>query len=199
MKPEFSVLPDIPIQEKKDRFAYLDGMRGWAALLVVFHHGTIALDFALYTGNPAESRGLWDLRISGMPFVLLAAGGNLAVCGFFALSGFVLAHAYSRSRQYWPSLVLRRYVRLGIPMLAGCLIAWMLLALGLMPNASAAQLTRSSWLAAQFHQRPSLLQAVIEPITLLLGSASSFSTSYDSSLWTMPFEGKRGKTPGKLC
>ena len=111
----------------KNRFAYLDGLRGWAALLVVFHHGIIAIDFALYTGQPSESRGRGDLWLSGTPFVPLAASGNLAVCIFFALSGFVLTHAYINSRQYWLSLVARRYLRLGLPMLAGCLFAWMLL------------------------------------------------------------------------
>src|SRR5450432_239103 len=113
--------PNLP----KDRFAYLDGLRGWAALLVVLHHGTIAIDFALYTGQPADSRGFWDVRISGTPFFPLAPGGSLAVCLFFALSGFVLAHAYSRSQQNWLALAVRRFVRLGIPMLAGCLFAWL--------------------------------------------------------------------------
>ena len=171
-----------------NRFAYLDGLRGWAALLVVFHHGIIAIDFALYTGQPANSRGHGDIWLSGTLFFPFGAGGNLAVCIFFALSGFVLAHAYMRSRQYWLSLAVRRYVRLGLPMLAGCLLAWMLLALGLMRNHAAAQLTNSSWLGIQFQQTPDLMQAVLEPLDLLFGAESSLKTSYNSSLWTMPIE-----------
>jgi peptidoglycan/LPS O-acetylase OafA/YrhL len=178
-------IPPISDQQKK-RFAFLDGMRGWAALLVVLNHGTIAIDFALYTGQPAHSQGFWDLRVSGTPFFPLAPGGSLAVCIFF--SGFVLAHAYSRSQQNWLALAVRRFVRLGIPMLAGCLLSWLLLVLGLMQNQPAGAFTRSTWLSGQFHQAPDLIAAASEPIWLLLGSGTSFATSYDSSLWTMPIE-----------
>ena len=171
-----------------NRFGYLDGMRGWAALLVVFHHGAIGLDFALYTGQKVGARGAWDLWLSGTPFFPLASGGSLAVCLFFALSGYVLAHAYSRSRQGWAALVLRRYVRLGIPMLVGCVFSWMLLSLGLILNQPAALITRSSWLDGQFRQTPRLLAAVAEPVRLLGGGVPSFGLSYDSSLWTMPIE-----------
>ncbi len=163
-------------------------MRGWAALMVVIHHGAIALDFALYTGRPAESRGRWDLAIAGTPFFPFASAGSLAVCIFFALSGFVLTHAYLRSRQSWPALAIRRYVRLGVPMLVGCLLAWLLLSFGLMRPQPAALITHSSWLGEQFQQRPDLLVAASEPIRLLLGFPSVFAREYDSSLWTMPVE-----------
>ncbi len=168
--------------------AYLDGLRGWAALLVVCHHGVIALDFAVYTGMPADSRAPWDIWVSGTPFMIFATGGSLAVCIFFILSGYVLAHVYSRSRQTWPALAARRYVRLGIPMLAGCLFSWMLLTLGLMRTGPAAAVTHSSWLAWQFHQRPELARAVAEPIKQLLGFPIDGVTSYDTSLWTMGIE-----------
>jgi len=181
---------NLPIGSNPEtsRVAYLDGLRGWAALLVVFHHGIIALDFAVYTGTPADSRAPWDIWVSGTPFLIFASGGSLAVCLFFVLSGFVLAHVYSRSRQTWPALAVRRYVRLGVPVLAGCLFSWMLLALGLMRTEPAASITHSSWLAGQFHQRPDLIVAIAEPLEALLGFPLHFATSYDSSLWTMGIE-----------
>jgi len=172
----------------RERFAYFDGLRGWAALLVVFHHGMIALDFALYTGTAADSRWSWDRQVSGTPFVLLATAGNLAVCVFFALSGFVLAHAYSRSQQTWMGLAVRRYVRLAIPMLAACLLSWALLSLRLMHPHEAARITRSSWLASQFHQSPDLIAAVLEPARRLMGLPVGIDQTYDLSLWTMPIE-----------
>ncbi len=173
---------------EKNRFAYLDGLRGWAALLVVFHHGIIAQDFGLFTGQQIDSRGTWDMWIAGTPFSPFATGGSLTVCIFFALSGFVLAHAYSRSRQSWLALAGRRYARLGLPMLAGCLLAWMLLSLGLMRSQPAALITHSSWLGGQFDQQPDLLAAITEPIQLFVGSFPSSSREYDSALWTMPIE-----------
>jgi peptidoglycan/LPS O-acetylase OafA/YrhL len=175
-------------ETKKDRFAHFDAMRGWAAVLVVFIHGIIALDYALLTGRPIDSRAPWDIWISGIPLLPFGAGGSFAVCIFFALSGFVLTHAYLRSRQNLPALVTRRYVRLGIPMLAGCLLSWMLLALGLMRPHPAALITHSTWLGDQFHQKPEIIAAVMEPIKLLSGFLSILSSTYDSSLWTMPIE-----------
>ena len=65
------------------RLAYLDGLRGWAALAVVLSHGMVAIDFALYTGSPHDSRTSWDVWMSGTPFGLVAAAGNTAVCFFF--------------------------------------------------------------------------------------------------------------------
>ena len=172
----------------ENRFAYLDGLRGWAALLVVLHHATIAIDFAVYTGRPSESRVYGDVWLSGTPFFPFAATGNFAVCIFFALSGFVLTHAYQRSRQYWLTLLARRYLRLGLPMLVGCLLAWMLMSLGLIRNQPAAQLTQSTWLAGQFQQQPNFAQALLEPLRILFGAGSAMAISYDSSLWTMPIE-----------
>lgn len=181
--------PIAKFPEHKGRYAHLDGLRGWAALAVVFHHGMLALDFALFSGQLRDSRTSWDRWLSGTPFIPLATAGNLAVCIFFALSGFVLAHAYSRSRQSLVALVARRLVRLGIPMCAGCLLSWTLLSLGLMHPHSAALLTHSSWLSAQFHQSPHLLAALAEPVKLLLDlPAAPFGRTYDSSLWTMPLE-----------
>jgi peptidoglycan/LPS O-acetylase OafA/YrhL len=177
-----------PSAQRSGRFAYLDGLRGWAALLVVIHHGSITLSFALYSGKPEDARGAWDIWLSGTPLFPVGAGGSFAVCTFFALSGFVLAHAYSRSKQGWLALVCRRYVRLGVPMLSGCLLGWLLLAAGLMRADAASDITRSWWLATQFHQQPSLGAALWEPVRLLAGISSKLSTSYDSSLWTMPIE-----------
>ena len=174
--------------QEKDRFVYLDAMRGWAALLVVFVHGIGALDFAINTGRPIDSRGSWDIWISGTPFSL-SSGGSLAVCTFFALSGFVLAHAYSRSRQSLLALASRRYVRLGLPMLVGCLLSWLLLVSGLMGSRQAAALiTHSSWLHGQFQQSPDFSAALIEPVRLLFGFSVPFADSFDTSLWTMPIE-----------
>jgi peptidoglycan/LPS O-acetylase OafA/YrhL len=173
---------------EKNRFACLDGLRGWAALLVVLHHGMVAVDFALVTGQPIDSRGTWDIWISGTPFFPLASAGSLAVCIFFGLSGFVLTHAYSRSRQSWLALVIRRYVRLGIPMFAGCLVSWMLLNAGLMRPHPAVLITHSSWLNRLVHQQPDFVAAAIEPVRWLFGPSMDHSQAYDAALWTMPIE-----------
>jgi len=141
------------------RYAHLDGLRGIAALIVVSLHGILAFDFALYTGLPADSHGAWDIRISGLPF-LLPLAGDYAVCLFFALSGFVLAHSFSRTNLGASALIVKRYARLCLPILAACLSSWALLASGLTFNHDAARVIGSSWLDSQMRQEPDLQTAL---------------------------------------
>ena len=74
-------------------FALLDGLRGVAALAVVFHH------FASWTGSDTE----------------IAPRGYLAVDFFFCLSGFIITQAYARrvlGPMTFAKFVLARLVRL---------------------------------------------------------------------------------------
>lgn len=168
------------------RYAHLDGLRGIAALIVVSLHGILAFDFGLYTGLPADSHGAWDIKISGLPF-LLPLAGDYAVCLFFALSGFVLAHSFSRTNLGASALIVKRYARLCLPILAACLFSWVLLASGLTFNHDAARVIGSTWLDSQMQQEPDLLTALRDG---LYGSllALPHATSYDRALWTMGIE-----------
>src|SRR5580692_1992968 len=95
------------------RFEYLDGLRGVAAGIVILGHAIIAFDFAIYTGDPANSVTSWDIWLSGAP-LQIEIGGNLSVCLFFAMSGFVLAGAFDAAEMGFIPLLLKRYLRLAI-------------------------------------------------------------------------------------
>jgi peptidoglycan/LPS O-acetylase OafA/YrhL len=171
------------------RLGHLDGLRGIAALLVVISHSLIAVDAALLSGQIPDSRNDWDIWLSGTPFFPFDNAGNLSVCIFFILSGYVLSQSYSATRQSWPALAVRRFVRLIIPMLAGCLAAWVLIALHLLRNQQAAAITHSGWLTAQYLQRPHFFTALAEPFRFLAFRTIPLRDMYDSSLWTMSVEG----------
>lgn len=120
----------------KDRFSYLDGLRGIAALIVVIHHGFLFFDWGLYSGVPSEAKFQpWDLWLSGKPVLLLFFAGNFAVTIFFILSGFVLSHVFSRSDLSPAQLIVKRYVRLIVPVTAASIFA---LIVGLIAFASPA-------------------------------------------------------------
>src|SRR5690242_2531901 len=129
---------------------------------------------------------MWDIKISGLPF-LLPLAGDYAVCLFFALSGFVLAHSFSRTNLGASALIVKRYARLCLPILAACLFSWALLASGLTFNHDAARVIGSTWLDSQMQQEPDLLTALRDG---LYGSllALPHATSYDRALWTMGIE-----------
>ena len=90
------------------RFEALDGLRGYAALIVAIAH------FCSVTGTLTQWPGLFN--------------GVLAVDTFFVLSGFVLAHSFlSRQERGQPiapiGLFVQRWVRLWVPFCVATLIA----------------------------------------------------------------------------
>src|SRR5262249_62075265 len=68
------------------RFGFLDGLRGWAAVVVLFHH--IFVD-----GLPANSFMADRLFWAKIFFM----NGTSAVCLFFVISGFSLSIGYLQS------------------------------------------------------------------------------------------------------
>lgn len=75
---------------KNNRFDVLDGLRGFAALMVLFHH--------IEAGYKPEVRVFYN--------------GFLAVDLFFMLSGFVIAHSYNKRLENGMSLLTFLKVRL---------------------------------------------------------------------------------------
>ncbi|WP_223360018.1 acyltransferase family protein [Leifsonia sp. ZF2019] len=106
------------------RLTALDGLRGLAAVIVVFHH-------ALYTnpdfpgapggGDAPVGSALW--WISYTPLKFLTAGVE-SVIVFFVLSGLVVTLPVVRHRGFdWVAYFPRRVVRLMVPVTASVLLA----------------------------------------------------------------------------
>ena len=156
------------------RFRFLDGLRGWAAVVVLLHH--LFID-----GLPANSfmadRALW-----AKVFFL---NGTVAVSVFFVISGFSLSIRYLETGdgRALGRIAAGRYLRLALPIFAICAVTYVLLVSGLIPPAA---------------QRPSPLDQFLSftpSIDGLLGFsllkvfvAYSGAESYDPPLWTMTYE-----------
>jgi len=74
------------------RLGFLDGLRGWAAVVVLFHH--IFVD-----GLPANSFMANRLFWAKVFFM----NGTFAVCLFFVISGFSLSIGYLQTGEGWPA------------------------------------------------------------------------------------------------
>jgi peptidoglycan/LPS O-acetylase OafA/YrhL len=158
------------------RIQFLDGLRGWASLVVFFEH--MALSF----GFP------W--RFIGYPPFTIILDGQLAVAIFFVLSGYVLSYPVLGSRRRYRTLsgmALTRYTRLTIPILASCLLAQALWLSGLLFNAQVGQLLNDHWLSYFYNFTP-------EPGELWRFALFNVYFAYDNArnwngaLWTMGFE-----------
>ncbi len=128
------------------KFRNLDGLRGLAALVVVFAH-YVASFYPVITDMGYKFHSRFDGSIANSPLNLLIAG-NAAVCLFFVLSGFVLSSKFFQTRSIAVviSSAVRRYFRLMFPALASLLIVYLLLKYGGFFNHAIDQTTGSGLL-----------------------------------------------------
>lgn len=156
---------------------FLDGIRGWAALIVVLGH---IMTYFLARALPALNT----------PYLSFATDGTLAVYVFFVVSGFALSTEFieKRDSRILTSLALRRYVRLTIPIFCATLIAFALMKSGAMMNLAASQIVGSSdWLGQFYDFSPSFL-GMLRFAFWDVYFAYQTSTSYNPVLWTMSIE-----------
>ncbi len=164
------------IQDPFARAAFLDGLRGWGSLMVLFHH---LLPTFLWPTTP-------EFRHWTLAFI---TDGTLAVHVFFVLSGFALSIGFLETgdRRVIASLALRRYPRLALPILAATLLAWILAASGLMHNAAAARANGDGWLG-YFYQFDMSFVGALRFSLFDVFFDYDLSRSYNGALWTMPIE-----------
>jgi peptidoglycan/LPS O-acetylase OafA/YrhL len=161
------------------RLVALDGLRGIAAMVVVFHHiYQVARPFLEPTTHAWAVGSLWWV-ISSTPIKLLSAGSE-AVLVFFVLSGLVvplplLAH---RSRG-WIGFYVTRLVRLYLPVWGSLVVAGILIAVTPHP---ASAVTEGSWV-----ERTNGTKAAFG---LLFSEASLLRKSFSSNtvLWSLTWE-----------
>jgi peptidoglycan/LPS O-acetylase OafA/YrhL len=159
------------------KFKHLDGLRGFAALIVVIHHYACFFYPAVifgFVGVTTHSRV--EKYIYGTPIDLVVAG-NFSVCIFFVLSGFVLSHKFFRTRdiEVVISSASRRYIRLGIPVFFAVMFGYLLLQTHAFTNLKLASTTGSTmWLGEMWNFPANFFHALKQAL-------------YDV-LWTMKFE-----------
>ncbi len=106
------------------KLAYLEGLRGVAALIVVFHHFVLLFFPALNYGNGTNT----TLNTIAITPLNIFYNGDFAVCLFFVLSGYVLSYKYILTND--PYIILgyavKRYFRL-MPLIASSVLLIFLL------------------------------------------------------------------------
>lgn len=128
VKPSFKPTPTFHTQKTK-RTAYLDGLRGFAALLVYFGHHQLWAHDSMSADRILENAWGFDGQhyFACLPGIrTFFSGGHFAVTVFFVLSGYVLSakpltmiHSgeYMRLGDNISSALFRRWLRLHIPVI----------------------------------------------------------------------------------
>jgi hypothetical protein len=92
LRPEILQPRKHGAQRSLSRTAWLDGLRGWAALIVCWVHLSVTSHHDLEYCNGYEvSPGVFRQTPAMWPYVrILFSGGQFSVAIFFTISGFVL-------------------------------------------------------------------------------------------------------------
>lgn len=102
-----------------------DGLRGIACIAVLFSH--LAYTFYPYMHAAESMTYSFESYIMNSPFSFFYSG-SAGVYIFFVLSGFVLSSSFSKNfgASYFPVFLIKRYIRLMIPIFASCILGWYL-------------------------------------------------------------------------
>jgi peptidoglycan/LPS O-acetylase OafA/YrhL len=137
------------------RIAYLESIRGLAALQVLLLHflAAFAPEFVVSVPGAAPVAEF----IHSLYFLY---DGYSAVYIFFALSGYVLTRSFERNLAHPFAQVPVRIVRLGLPAMAAVLVSAAVMLIFGKPNIIAGELTGSAWFAEQWNTQVSLASVV---------------------------------------
>ncbi len=163
----------------------LDGLRGLAAIGVVFSHVLLWMYPYLHMGSTDDVKpSAFAQYLFNSPFTFFYKGTS-AVILFFIMSGFVLTYSALQkgaSIEMLRASAMKRYFRLNIPVAASIFLCWVLSSLGL-------------FLGAEFQLTQPLSEAYTAPQgalyalkDALFGSILSGSSGFNYVLWSINIE-----------
>lgn len=155
----------------------IDGMRGWAAFIVVLFHVYCEM----------LGRVIPEMR---NPVLMALINDRLAIVAFFILSGDSLASAFFHRGSGGPLAwqLLRRYVRLSVPVLLSSAIVYAVMVLGFDRHHDIATMMQANyWLDGFLNFEPSVLGFLRYCLWDVYVSTTP-DGAYNPFLWTMQIE-----------
>jgi peptidoglycan/LPS O-acetylase OafA/YrhL len=176
------LVDDTASAQRSGRLTSLDGLRGLAALIVVFHHLSLSLvpfsDVWIVPTATHPATGSLTWWMTSTPAQLLIAGPE-AVLVFFVLSGLVVTlPVLSRPGFDWIAYYPQRMARLYLPVIGSIVLAAILI----VATSWSTQPSSSQWIAASRFHLPTWTQ-VLGATDLLFGD-----TRINNPLWTLRWE-----------
>jgi peptidoglycan/LPS O-acetylase OafA/YrhL len=184
---------------KTPRIAYLESIRGLAAVQVLLLHFFAAFAPDLVFALPAAATVAGVIHLSPLYFLY---DGYSAVYIFFALSGYVLSRSFERHLARPSSQIVGRVIRLGLPAIAATLVAAVVMSVFGKLNVPAGILSGSDWFAAQWNTDVSVLSIIrdgtlnalflgysgLPGVAFLIPWQQPVEQSFVAPLWTLSIE-----------
>lgn len=186
--------------KKLNKTAYLDGLRGVAALVVYIFHFNYLFWPVLRLGYGSSPT---DTYIFQLPILRVLHSGRSSVTIFFIISGFVLTlktvnaihHSTNPSHDVLDGLagsLFRRPFRLYLPILVSTgITAVMAQYNAFIPNLQGGIIPphKSNW-SEQFTYWLVITERMINPFQTVTGRQNLWENDYNGHLWTIPVEFK---------
>lgn len=191
--------PNTTANETSGKMLALEGIRGIAALVVIFDHLHLAffVEVDQIIASYLNAHLPFLLSKAGQYFVAGLHDGNFAVWVFWVMSAFVLSKKYFQltktdrgldGAEYLTKSMIKRYPRLFVPILASVLFAFVILSAGWMTNNDLGERlgahTSQGWLFTFYEFEPSLTQAIKSAAWDTFFDFNR-DTTYNTVLWTM--------------
>lgn len=174
---------------KNAKLLHLEGLRGFAALIVFFHHLGLFFLFPLKSQVYTKIKGVFgDTYISkGLSGLFnFFVDGEIAVYIFWFMSAYVISIKLFQKNDinYVKSVISKRYFRLLIPALGSVLLAYFLLRFGWMYNMELGTKNANEWLTRFYYFEADFWFAMKSGIWDTFFNYD-YKTTYNSVLWTM--------------
>lgn len=180
------------LQNKSNQsLGFLDGVRGIAMMIVVFHHFAYGFFPTINTMNPEQihlGNGGLELTLARTPLNLFFNGG-FAVSLFFVLSGFVLSFKFHKTNQIsiLQTYALKRYFRLFLPVAVSIIVCYALHLFGFFYMKQTAEITKSTgWLGGLYNNMTKDGSVILN--NLFYRVFFEFDNRYNPVLWTITIE-----------
>lgn len=174
--------------EQINRIKYLDGLRGIACMMIVIHHFLLAFYPTSYYGGFDGAHGSWgwDTYLAQAPIAAIF-NGDFWVCIFLLLSGFVIGRKiYKCNEREYASVVIKRYLRLALPICAFSMIVFLPLKQGFLYSHEFNEITGSIWSSTHYNNAESIRIEDIF-ITSLYKVEFIGDTTFSTAFWMLPY------------
>ena len=162
------------------RIKNVEGIRGIAALIVLFNHLTVMYYPAAYWGgeNISHISNNLDILIGQSPLSVIFSG-NSAVMIFFILTGFGAYFVHEKGKSTIVSFSTLRFFKLTMPIVLSCFMVWLLFALNLTFYRNIIESTKTLWFGDWNPYNVNFFKVLLHIFTE--------ARKYNNTLWTMPY------------